>query len=110
MRYAWMVLALLVLSGCAVPSGKTARTPPQAITEQQAYDIAYAAIAEKLGYEPIGRAKWKYWEIRRAQQDGRSVWRISVDLAPAGGGDHANAVVDAATGEVIHAQAGRHLR
>ncbi len=110
MRYTWIAGAVLLLSGCGVPSGGTGRTPSREITEQQAYDIAYTAIAEKLGYEPPGRDTWKYWGVQRAQQDGRAVWRIGVDLAPAGGGDHASAVVDAATGEVLTAEAGRHLR
>jgi hypothetical protein len=98
---------LLLLVGCQ-PTVTTLK--PESITEQKAYEIGYAALAKKLGYEPPGRDRWQWWTIRRNKVDGRDVWIVGADFAPAGGGDHGHAVIDAATGEVISVQTGRHLR
>jgi hypothetical protein len=98
------------LAGCTTPPGRTSQASSEPITEQQAYDIAYAVIAKELGYQPPGREEWRYWGIRQSQENGRSVWVVGADFAPAGGGDHAYAVIDARTGEVVRAKAGRHLR
>lgn len=111
MRTGYIVATIMIASGCATNHMSVPQSHHvESIGEQQAYDIGYAAITAKLGYNPPGRDKWKFWEVYVRQMDGRPVWWVSVDLAPAGGGDHAYAAVDARTGDVVHAVAGRHLR
>ena len=110
MRRACIVTVTLMIFGCSASPDRKSPATAEPITEQQAYEIGYAVIPEKLGYQPPGRDKWKYWTVRCLREGDRSSWHVGVDLAPAGGGDHAYAIIDATTGEVIRAEAGRHLR
>jgi hypothetical protein len=101
------LVCLPLLVGCQ-PTATTLTAG--SITEQKAYEIGYAALAKKLGYAPPSRDRWQWWTIRRDMVEGRDVWRVGADFAPAGGGDHGSAIIDATTGEVISVQTGRHLR
>ena len=99
MRLVTLLLSLSLVAGCRA-----------ALSEGEAYQIAYEAIADDFGYRPRPRGEWPWWHGEQEDRDGRSVWVFSVDFAPAGGGDHALAIVDARSGDLIHVLTGHHLR
>ena len=89
--------------------------PLYTISELEAYEIAYAQLAQKLGYAPPKRPEWKWWSSTlnydyAGVKAKRLVWNIGADFAPSGGGDHGNVIIDANTGEVLYVNTGRHLR
>ncbi len=92
-----------------------ARKPLYTVSEERAYELAYKSLAEKLGINPPDRTTLKYWTSTlkwdyAGGSDLRLVWIVSGDFAPAGGGNHGAATIDANSGKVLQVSTGRHLR